>query len=420
MASTKVRGITIELGADASGIKTALAGVNSSIRSTSSQLKDVNRLMKLDPTSPQLAAQKFNLLQTSISQTESKLDTLKQAESQLKSEMQNGGTEKQQQQLAALQREIIKCESDLKKFQNTIGSGNANLALMGARFTELGGKISSFGKAMMPVSAAITAFGAAAVAAFKNVDEGSKNVIYATGLVGESAQQMRESFKNVAGSVAGEFSDIGNTVGAVAVRFNLTGTELENLSKKFQQFATVAKIDGQTAVAGVDMALRLFNVDSSEAGNVMGLLMKAFQETGKPAGELLQTLQTAGPTFKEMGLSIGGSVQLMTMFQKEGIDATEMMTKMRKAATEFSAQGKDMNAGLQDLIARLQDSATAANATQEAYDIFGKRAGLAFVQAAQQGKISLTGLSDSLKGYENVVENTYNETRTGADKIAGA
>ena len=416
----KVRGVTIDLSADASGIKTALKDVNSNLRSTTSQLRDVNRMMKLDPTSPQLAAQKFNLLQNSISETKNKISTLKQAESQLKSEMVNGGTKEQQAQLAALQREIISCEANLKRFQNTVGSGNANLALMGAKFTDVGNKAQAIGQKFMIITGGLTALGAASVKAFKDVDVGAKNAIYATGAVGDAAEGMRESFKNVAGGVAGDMDAIGNTVGAVATRFDLTGTELEDLSKKFQQFATITKSDGAQAVQGVDMALRLFNVDSSEAANVMGLLAAASQDTGKSATEMLSTLQTAGPTFKEMGLGIGGSVQLMTMFQKEGIDSTEMMTKMRKAATEFSAKGQDMNEGLKDLITRLQDSGQAAAATEEAYSIFGKRAGLAFVQAAQQGKISLDGISDSLEGYESVVEDTYKSSRTGADSLGGA
>lgn len=421
MASAgRVQGITIELGADASGIKAALAGVNSSLRDTQKDLRNINKGLRLDPTNVTLAQQKFNTLQQSINNTKEKITTLKQAESQLKSEMQNGGTAEQQRQLAALQREIIACESRLKSFQNTIGSGSATLANLGARFEQLGQKFTNIGQKLTPISAAMTAFGVASVAAFKNVDQGSKNVIYTTGAIGDKANVIRDAYKNVAGSVAGSFEDIGNTVGQVAVRFGATGEGLENLSRSFQQFATITNQSGASAVAGVDMALRLFNVDASQAGNVMGLLTNAMQETGKPAGELLQTLQSAGPTFKEMGLGIGGSVQLMTAFQKQGIDSTEMMTKMRKAATEFSASGKDMGTGLRDLVARLQDSSTHAKAAQEAYKIFGKRAGLAFVQAAEEGKISLDGLSDSLDGYSDVVAKTYDETRTGADKIAGA
>ena len=65
MASTKVRGITIELGADTSGLSKALKGVNSEISKTQKDLKDVERLLKLDPSNTELLAQKQKLLNAS-------------------------------------------------------------------------------------------------------------------------------------------------------------------------------------------------------------------------------------------------------------------------------------------------------------------------------------------------------------------
>ena len=62
MASTKVRGITIELGADTSGLSKALKGVNQEIGSTQRQLKDVEKLLKLDPHNTELMEQKQKLL----------------------------------------------------------------------------------------------------------------------------------------------------------------------------------------------------------------------------------------------------------------------------------------------------------------------------------------------------------------------
>lgn len=119
MAGARVRGITIEFGGDASGLNAALKQVNASARSCQSQLRDLNRVMKLDPTNLDLAKQKYNTLQQSISATKDKLKTLKDAESQLQSEMKNGGTEQQQKQLAALQREIAATEAQMKRLQGT-------------------------------------------------------------------------------------------------------------------------------------------------------------------------------------------------------------------------------------------------------------------------------------------------------------
>lgn len=78
----RIKGITIEIGGDTTGLNKALSGVNSEIRNTQSQLKDVERLLKLDPTNTELLRQKQKLLADAVGETKSKLDTLKEANRQ--------------------------------------------------------------------------------------------------------------------------------------------------------------------------------------------------------------------------------------------------------------------------------------------------------------------------------------------------
>jgi phage-related minor tail protein len=56
MAANRIKGITIEIGGDTTKLQTALKGVNTEIRSTQSQLKDVEKLLKLDPGNTELLA----------------------------------------------------------------------------------------------------------------------------------------------------------------------------------------------------------------------------------------------------------------------------------------------------------------------------------------------------------------------------
>ena len=78
----RVKGITIEIGGDTTGLSKALGGVNKEIKSTQSQLKDVERLLKLDPTNTNLLQQKQKLLAKSVEETRDKLKTLKDASEQ--------------------------------------------------------------------------------------------------------------------------------------------------------------------------------------------------------------------------------------------------------------------------------------------------------------------------------------------------
>ena len=75
--ANRIKGITVEIGGDTTGLDKALKSVNSSIKTTQSSLKDVNRLLKLDPKNTELLSQKQKLLKDAIGATKEKLDSLK-------------------------------------------------------------------------------------------------------------------------------------------------------------------------------------------------------------------------------------------------------------------------------------------------------------------------------------------------------
>ena len=64
--ANRIKGITVEIGGDTTGLDKALKGVNNSIRTTQSSLRDVNRLLKLDPKNTTLLSQKQKLLKDAI------------------------------------------------------------------------------------------------------------------------------------------------------------------------------------------------------------------------------------------------------------------------------------------------------------------------------------------------------------------
>ena len=74
--ANRIKGITVEIGGDTSGLERSLNDVNNSIKKTQSQLRDVNNLLKLDPSNTVLLAQKQELLQEAIGDTEKKLEAL--------------------------------------------------------------------------------------------------------------------------------------------------------------------------------------------------------------------------------------------------------------------------------------------------------------------------------------------------------
>lgn len=113
MTANRIKGITVEIGGDTTKLQTALQGVNKEIKSTQSQLKDVEKLLKLDPGNTELLAQKEKLLSDAVKETKEKLEALKTAAEQANTALANGDISKEQYD--ALQREIIETEAELKK-----------------------------------------------------------------------------------------------------------------------------------------------------------------------------------------------------------------------------------------------------------------------------------------------------------------
>lgn len=135
--ASRIKGIIVTLGADTRKLEDALKKVNNTIRSTQSELKDVSKLLKLDPSNTELLTQKQNDLKSAISATKEKLDTLRTASEQAKAQMESGDLGRDKYD--AIQREIVDTEQELKRLQEE--AVKSNIALV--KLSEAGEKLES-------------------------------------------------------------------------------------------------------------------------------------------------------------------------------------------------------------------------------------------------------------------------------------
>ena len=123
--ATKVRGITIEIGGDTSGLDKALSDANKQIRDTQSELKDVERLLKIDPGNVELLTQKQKLLTQAIAETQDKLKALREAEKLVQEQVKQGKAS--QTQYDALKREIVATEQSERNLSAQLKETNKAL-----------------------------------------------------------------------------------------------------------------------------------------------------------------------------------------------------------------------------------------------------------------------------------------------------
>ena len=144
----KIRGITIELGADTSKFQKAMSGIDKTLRSTQSQLKDIDKLLKLDPTNTELLRQKQEALGKELQASKDKTRELKNAIA----ELEKSGGEGAKDQINALNRELVESEQNTKnltKEMERFGSvTKQQLQAVGSQLKDIGGKVSDVGKDM--------------------------------------------------------------------------------------------------------------------------------------------------------------------------------------------------------------------------------------------------------------------------------
>lgn len=164
----RIKGITIEIAGDTTKLSQALSGVNGEIKTSQNQLKDVEKLLKLDPKNVTLLQQKQKLLNDTYDASKSKLATLKEAESQLK----NAGVDQNSHQFMALQREIIAteremqdCSAQAKANAKAIDESGDSADEAGAKHTGLKKALDVAGKGFGTMAAAAAAAAVATVKA---------------------------------------------------------------------------------------------------------------------------------------------------------------------------------------------------------------------------------------------------------------
>lgn len=118
MASTNVKGITVEIGGDTTKLGKALEASEKQSKDLQKELKSVNTALKFNPDNVELITQKQKLLADQVEATKNKLDTLKAAEAQVAAQFKSG--EIAEEQYRAFQREIIETESKLKTYQSQL------------------------------------------------------------------------------------------------------------------------------------------------------------------------------------------------------------------------------------------------------------------------------------------------------------
>lgn len=341
MASTKVRGITIELGADTTGLSKALKGVNSEIGKTQKELKDVERLLKLDPKNTELLEQKQRLLSDRIGETKTKLEALKEAQKQVGDELAKTG--EGQEQYDALQREIIACENELKNLQKEANNSNSALKKVGEageKIGALGDKISGVGQKLMPLSAAAAGIGAGIIKTTADFDSSMSKVAAVSGAAGAEFDALREKAREMGATTKFTASDSAEAMNYMAMAGWKTEQMLNGIAGVMNLAAASGEELGTTSDIVTD-ALTAFGMKAEESSHFADILAAASSNANTNVAMMGESFKYVAPVAGSLGYSAEDVSIALGLMANSGIKASMAGTSLRNMFQRMAKPTKE-------------------------------------------------------------------------------
>lgn len=352
----RIKGITIEIGGDTTGLSKALSGVNKEIRGTQSQLKDVERLLKLDPSNTELLSQKQKLLSQAVADTKSKLDTLKSAEQQVQQQFEEGKIS--QQQYDSLKREVIETSEQLKALEKQAANANVTLqqiSLAGDKFQEVGGKISGAGEKLLPLTATVAAIGTAAVKMTSDFDKSMSEVKAISGATGSDFDALREKAIDLGASTAFSSKEVADAMTEMAKAGWNTQQILDGMSGVLDAAAASGESLGNVSTIVAD-AITGFGLAASDSTKVADLLTQAANAGTIDITDLGESFKYIAPIAGSLNYSIEDVTTALAAMSTAGIKGSQAGTALRTLLTNMAKPTDDMAEAMDQLGVSLYDN----------------------------------------------------------------
>ena len=420
----RIKGITVEIGGDTTGLDKALRGVNSSITKTQSALNDVNKLLKLDPSNTVLVAQKQQLLSQAVSQTSDKLEALESAQEQVTAAFQRGdiGQDKYQ----AFQREVEETRGKLNQYKNDLSSLqteqdrlSSNTARLEKLFSSTGTQVDDYADVL----------GSKLVSAIKNGTANSDQMKTAIEKIGKSATGGKADIRQLTDAL--DTVDDGEAVRNLIEELKQAGDAAQDTAEDVGQIAENTKgaalmqtADQLSAVGDKIQDIGTKAMDAyAETENAVTKVNAYFGETGQAAEESANVIKSVYSD--GVGESMDSVADAVLMVKKNlgDLSETDLTNLTQQAITLDELYGIDMNETLRGVNSLMQQYGLTAQEAMD-YIVVGTQNGLDKTNelgdnlSEYAGKFSQAGYSAS--EYFQLLDNGLKNGAYNLDKVNDA
>lgn len=434
--ANRIKGITVEIGGDTTGLDKALKSVNTSIRSTQSALKDVNRLLKLDPSNTELLSQKQRLLKDAIAATKEKLDSLKVAQEQAKQQLENG--ELGQDKYDALQREIVETEEELRRLQQEAATTNTALSkidVAGQKMEAVGNSIAGASKKMMGMTTVIGGVGVAAVKTAADFDSAMSQVAAVSGATGKDFDNLRNKAREMGAKTKFSATEAAEAMNYMA----MAGWKTEDMLDGIEGVMNLAAASGEDLATTSDIvtdALTAFGLSAKDSGHFADILAAASSNANTNVSMMGETFKYCAPIAGALGFSAEDTAEAIGLMANAGIKSSQAGTALRtitnnlagdvkisgKAIGDVTIATTNADGSMRDLSDILADcrsafgNLTESEKAQAAESLVGKNAMSGFLALMNAGQGDIDKLSSAIDNCDGSAEKM---AMTMQDNLAG-
>ena len=392
--ASRIKGITVEIGGDTSGLEKALSDVNNSIKKTQSQLRDVNNLLKLDPSNTILLAQKQELLQSAIGDTEKKLQALEQAQADVAKAFERGDLGKDQ--YMAFQREVEETRGALNRYQADLSGLQSEQERLAANTERLNKLFAATGSSVDDYADVL---GSRLVTAIRNGTVSSDQLKTAVEKIGKAVTGGKADIKQLTAAL--DTVDDGQAVRSLIEDLNDVGDAAQGAADDIGEIAQATKgtalmeAADQLSVVGdkiQDVGDKAVNA-YAETETAVSKVNAYFGETGEAAeasAEIVKNVYGSG-----VGQSMDAVAEAVIMVKKNlgDLGDTDLTNLTKQALTLEELYGIDMNETLRGVNSLMKQYGLTA---QEAMDYI--------VRGTQNGLDKTNELGDNLSEYAGKFE----------------
>ena len=339
MASSKIKGITIEIGGNTTKLQDALKGVDKDVYALNGDLKALNQALKLDPTNTELLAQKQDVLARNIAASKEKLDTLKEAQRQMGD--YNKLTDEQKASYNQLSLEIAKSENALKGLNAELKETNK------AKFDGLRESLAKVGNVIASVSKAVVGI--------------------ATGIVVSSVAAAKALF-----NAAKETSKYGDEVDKASQKLNLSAENYQKLSYAMEMNGT--------------------SIDS---------VSKGMKTIVSDLGKMGDGVSKANDKYKKMGISLKNSDGTLKNSQQVLLDSIDALAKMEDETKRNAMAQEIFGKSAAEVTPLLNSGSKSIKELMQEAENYGMVRSDKAVKASADFDDSLTRLQGTARGLKN-------------------